>query len=74
MQKIGRAFEGEERTSWAYVPQERVGLPLGELDEKQQDKLRNLLRSGLGPGGVERVDGIIALEEVLFADVPPDPG
>jgi len=67
MQKIGRAFDGEERTSWAYIPQERVGLPLGEMDDKQRDKLRDLLRSGLGPGGFERVQGVIGLEEVLFA-------
>ncbi len=67
MNRMGFAFDGDERLAWFYTPVDRTGLPLGEMDEGQQRELRKLLDAGLSSAGTSKVFDIIALEEVLFA-------
>jgi hypothetical protein len=67
-QRLAFAFDGEERTDWAYVPRQRVGLPIGDVSEGGMAAVRSLLDTGLGPEGTERAFQIVSLEEVLFAN------
>ncbi len=58
-------FEDMRRKDWHYVPRERSGLPLGDLDEAQRKAFRALLDSALSEEGLRKVDGVIELEGVL---------
>jgi len=58
-------FDGEQRENWGFVPRERKGLPLEELDEKQSALVRTLLKTILSDAGMKKVDTIMALEAFL---------
>ncbi len=58
-------FDAQERENWGFVPRPRNGLPLGDLDEKQIELVRTLLRSVLSEPGLVKVDTIMALEAFL---------
>ena len=66
-------FAGEERFNWAYVPQERRGLPLHAMSLPQRRALHALLRSVLSSTGYLKATGIMHLEEVLRALEHDDP-
>jgi len=58
-------FEAEQRENWGFVPRERKGLPLEQLDEKQIELVRGLLKSALSDSGLGKTDAIMALEAFL---------
>lgn len=58
-------FEDAERKNWAFVPKDRLGVPLSALTDLQKNLLRRLLSSALSEQGLKKVDGVIALEGVL---------
>lgn len=58
-------FDSSERFDWHYVPRRRAGVALGELGGEARTAARALLAAGLSPRGVEKVEGVIRLEEVL---------
>ena len=58
----------EERENWHYIPRERCGLPLRDMDTKQRSLAQQLLASGLSSDGHQRANMIIQLEPVL-ADI-----
>ncbi len=55
-----------ERVNWHFVPREREGVNLKDLDEDQKGKLTALLAAGLSARGHTKVDHIMDLESVLF--------
>ncbi|MDQ3700391.1 MAG: DUF3500 domain-containing protein [Chloroflexota bacterium] len=55
----------EERLNWHYVPKERRGLPLTEMDGAQQKLAHALLSSGLSRRGYAKAVTIMSLEQVL---------
>ncbi len=59
-------FEAAERRAWDFVPKERPGVQLGELDLRQRTALHELLDTTLSSQGHLKVDGIVRLEDVLF--------
>jgi hypothetical protein len=59
------AFDDSERVHWAYVPQDRRGLPLADMNEAQRALAMDLVRSTLSPQGFAKVEGVIKLEPVL---------
>ncbi len=63
--KLRFPFRSDERENWGFVPRERKGLPIEDLDEKQIELVRFLLRSALSEPGLVKVDTIIALEALL---------
>lgn len=65
--KAQMAFDDGERTNWAYVPKDRRGVPLKDLNPRQRELVKEVLESLLSEGGRRKVDNIIALEGVLFA-------
>lgn len=58
-------FAADQRENWGFVPRERKGLALEELDEKQTALVRTLLKTALSDPGLEKVDAVIALEAFL---------
>jgi uncharacterized protein DUF3500 len=65
-QKATFAFEDEaNRLDWHFIPRERKGLPLKDLDEKQRDLALAFLRTGLSAQGYKKATSIMELEKVL---------
>ena len=58
-------FAADQRENWGFVPRERKGLALEELDEKQTALVRALLKTALSDPGLAKVDTIMALEAFL---------
>jgi hypothetical protein len=58
-------FDGDQRENFKFTPQNRVGLPLKEMDEKQKDAAMKLLEAALSDKGKLKAMQIITLEGVL---------
>jgi hypothetical protein len=58
-------FDDPERTRWAYVPQSRSGLDLGEMNPRQRAAAFALLGTGLSERGTRLARGVIELEDIL---------
>ncbi|MFL6619676.1 MAG: DUF3500 domain-containing protein [Povalibacter sp.] len=66
-------LDSSERLNWNYVPMQRAGIPLADLDAQQQSKIDPLLRSALSETGFNTAKGIVAHESVL-AQIEGNPG
>ena len=70
----------DERTSWAYFPRGHHGLPLLEMDGRQQKRAHALIASSLSRHAYGKVTTIMGLESVLndiegrVLDALRDPG
>ena len=58
-------FESDERLNWHFVPRERSGLPLKDMDLKQRQAAYRLMQTGLSHQGYLKVTTIMSLESVL---------
>ena len=58
-------FDVDQRENWGFVPRERKGVPLEDLDEKQVALVRTLLKTALSDPGLEKVDAVMTLEAFL---------
>lgn len=58
-------FDDANRLDWTYVPRERKGLPLKEMNEAQRKLAHAFLQTGLSAYGYKKVTDIISLEPVL---------
>ena len=58
-------FQSDERENWNFVPIERKGLSLGDMDETQRRAAMALLSTGLSADGQHKFATIRALENVL---------
>lgn len=61
------SFETEERFNWHYVPRDRHGLPLKQMNEAQRRAALAVLRAGLSQKGFQKTETIRQLEIVLQA-------
>jgi hypothetical protein len=59
------SFDQEERYNWHYIPKNRKGIPLYELDAVQHKAVMQLLHTALSDTGFEKATSIIELEAVL---------
>lgn len=59
------AFDDAVRKDWHFVPRERPGLRVGDLDDAQAKAFRTLLDSTLSEAGLRKVDGVTQLEGIL---------
>ena len=57
--------DSAERENWHYVPRERAGLPLKEMDEHQRALALALVATGVSASGYKKVSTIISLEPIL---------
>jgi hypothetical protein len=64
-QKISIPFEGDIRTDWHYIPRDRPGLPMKEMDATQQQLTKLLISTGLSASGHQTAMTIMELETVL---------
>ncbi|MBV9987188.1 MAG: DUF3500 domain-containing protein [Chitinophagaceae bacterium] len=60
-------FDTEERYNFQYVPRERKGLPIGDLNAVQRKAAMDLVRTCLSEQAARKVEDIISLEYVLKA-------
>ena len=58
-------FDQEERYNWHYIPKDRKGISLSDLNEDQRKAAMNLLRTALSDTGFNKTIAIIELEAVL---------
>jgi hypothetical protein len=58
-------FDDPERTRWAYVPQQRKGLPLKAMNAEQRAAAFAVLGTGLSQRGTTLARGVIELEGIL---------
>lgn len=58
-------FDDEERFNWHFIPRERNGLPLREMEPHQQALAHAMMASVLGYRGVMKATTIMSLEQVL---------
>ena len=58
-------LENEERLNWHYIPRERRGLSLKEMDGGQRKLAHALLSSGLSRRGYAKALDIMSLESIL---------
>ena len=58
-------FDEAERKNWHYVPRERQGLSIRDMDERQRLLAHKLVASGVSGHGYDKIQTIISLEEVL---------
>ena len=64
--KASFGFEDAERLNWHYIPRERKGLPLKELEGAPLQTALALLRSGLSEAGYDQALNVMSLEEILY--------
>lgn len=66
-QKAKATFEikNEERHNWHFIPRERKGLPLKEMQPPQRHLAMALLNSGLSQKGFYKSAAIMTLEQIL---------
>ncbi len=61
------AFEVDERQNWHFVPIERKGLAVREMNPAQKHLATALLGTGLSQQGLLKAESVMSLEEVLLA-------
>lgn len=71
-EKFHIAFGDESRMGWSFLPGERKGLPLAEMNAAQESLLFDVLRALLSASGFEKIETIRSLEDVLRALNPKD--
>lgn len=59
------SFAADQRENWGFVPRDRKGVSIEELDEKQIALVRTLLKTALSDPGLKKVDTIMSLEAFL---------
>ena len=55
-----------ERVNWHFIPRDRKGLPLKELDDSQRALAHALIVTGLSHEGYRQAMEVMSLEKVLF--------
>ncbi len=59
------AMDSEERLNWHFIPRERKGLPLKEMDGAQRALAEAFMSTGLSQRGYMKATTIMSLEQVL---------
>ena len=59
------SMDADQRTEWYYIPRERYGLTLKEMNEAQRKAALTMLRVALSTQGNKKVETIRSLENVL---------
>jgi hypothetical protein len=64
--KATYSYDDPERINWHFIPRERNGVGLWDLDGAAMDAANELVKSGLTVAGYEKVLQVRSLEEVLY--------
>ena len=57
--------DSAERENWHYIPRDRAGLALKEMDDKLRELTYSLVATGVSAQGYDKVKTIIGLEPIL---------
>ena len=60
------AYDDPERVNWHFIPRERKGIALWDLNGAAEESANELVRSGLTASGFHKVLEVRSLEEVLY--------
>ncbi|WP_166819842.1 DUF3500 domain-containing protein [Thalassoroseus pseudoceratinae] len=60
------AYDSDERVNWHFIPRERKGLPLKDLEGDARKAAEQLLQAGLSEAGYDQAVNVMSLEEILF--------
>ncbi len=63
--KASISFDDQNRLDWHFIPRDRKGLPLKEMNEAQRKLAHEFLKTGLSANGYQKATTIISLEPVL---------
>jgi hypothetical protein len=63
--KVQYTWDDRERLNWHFVPKDRNGISLHDLNEKQRAAAFALLKASLSNQGYQKATGILALEKIL---------
>lgn len=63
--KAQYSWDDRERLNWHFVPKDRNGISLHDLNEKQRAVAFALLKASLSNQGYQKATGILALEKIL---------
>ncbi len=66
--KVNMPFADETRRNWYYTPTPRPGLPLQEMNPKQQQSFRQLMALGLSEPGYNYAISVMSLEYLVDRD------
>jgi hypothetical protein len=66
-------IEAHERRDWHFVPRQRPGVTLGDMQPTQQERVWTLLRVGLSQQGVQKTRDVISTEAIL-GELSGNPG
>jgi len=58
-------FDEEERWNWHFIPRDRKGIALKELNDVQRKAVMDLLHTALSDTGFQKTNAIIGLEDIL---------
>lgn len=64
--KASFSYDDAERLNWHFIPRERKGVGLWDLNGAAQDAANALVKSGLTAAGYQKVLQVRSLEEVLY--------
>lgn len=73
-ERITFPFESAQRTQWHYVPRERSGVALGEMNAEERRAAHALLRAALSNQGYLKATTVMSLESVLRVMEADRPG
>jgi hypothetical protein len=59
------SFDSPERTAWYFVPRERIGVSMLQLDDAQSEELGPLLATALSSEGLLTARGVVKHENIL---------
>ncbi|MDA1212248.1 MAG: DUF3500 domain-containing protein [Planctomycetota bacterium] len=60
------AYDDPERLNWHFIPRERKGLPLRDIDGDALKAAHRFINSGLSTAGYAQTINVMSLEEVLY--------
>ncbi len=63
--KVLIGFDDENRLDWHFIPRDRKGLPIKEMNEAQRKLAHEFLKTGLSASGYQKATMVISLEPVL---------
>src|SRR5262249_29144264 len=63
--KASFGFGDEQRFDWHFIPRERKGVPLKDLDENQRKLAMEFMKTGLGAPGYQKATRIITFKRGL---------
>ena len=58
-------YSSEERFNWHFIPRDRKGIPLKDLNESQRQKVKGLLSASLSETGARKAQEVMSLEDIL---------